>query len=64
VEVLVLLARAASTRHIARRLGIAPKTVDSHIERIYAKVGARSRPGAALFAMQHGLLATLDPVEP
>lgn len=64
VEVLVLLARAATTRHIARRLGIAPKTVDTHIERIYTKVGARSRPGAALFAMQHGLLATLDPVEP
>lgn len=63
VEVLVLLARAASTRHIARRLGIATKTVDSHIERIYAKVGARNRPAATLFAMQHGLLATLDPVE-
>lgn len=63
VEVLVLLARAASTRSIARLLGITPKTVDTHIERIYVKVGARSRPGAALFAMQHGLLATLEPVE-
>jgi HD-GYP domain-containing protein (c-di-GMP phosphodiesterase class II) len=63
VEVLVLLARAASTRHIARLLGIAPKTVDTHIERIYTKVGVRNRPAAALFAMQHGLLATLDPVE-
>lgn len=64
VEVLVLLARAASTRQIARLLGITPKTVDTHIERIYTKVGARNRPAAALFAMQHGLLTTLDPVDP
>jgi HD-GYP domain-containing protein (c-di-GMP phosphodiesterase class II) len=64
VQVLVLLSRAASTRQIARRLAIAPKTVDTHIERIYTKVGARNRPSAALFAMQHGLLTTLEPVDP
>jgi DNA-binding NarL/FixJ family response regulator len=64
VEVLVLLARAASTRHIARELGIAPKTAGNHIERIYAKIGASTRGAAALFAMQHGLLRTLEPLDP
>ncbi|MCW0214852.1 MAG: LuxR C-terminal-related transcriptional regulator, partial [Pseudonocardia sp.] len=63
-EVLVLLARAASTRQIARALGIAPKTAGNHIERIYSKIGASTRAAAALFAMQHGLLSTLEPVEP
>jgi HD-GYP domain-containing protein (c-di-GMP phosphodiesterase class II) len=64
VEVLVLLARAASTRQVARQLGITPKTAGNHIERIYAKIGASTRGAAALFAMQHGLLSTLDPIDP
>lgn len=63
-EVLVLLARAASTRRIARELGITPKTAGNHIERIYLKIGANTRAAAALFAMQHGLLRTLDAVGP
>jgi HD-GYP domain-containing protein (c-di-GMP phosphodiesterase class II) len=62
MEVLVLLARAASTRQIATRLGIAPKTAGNHIERIYIKIGATTRAAAALFAMQHGLLADLEPL--
>ncbi len=63
VEVLVLVARGASTRYVARTLGITPKTAGNHIERIYAKIGATSRSSATLFAMQHGMLATLEPVQ-
>jgi HD-GYP domain-containing protein (c-di-GMP phosphodiesterase class II) len=63
VEVLVLVARGASTRYVARALGITPKTAGNHIERIYAKIGATSRSSATLFAMQHGMLATLEPVQ-
>jgi len=37
VQVLVLLARAATTRQIARRLGITPKAAGNHIERIYTQ---------------------------
>jgi HD-GYP domain-containing protein (c-di-GMP phosphodiesterase class II) len=62
VEVLVLVARGATTRQVAQRLGIAPKTAGNHIERIYAKIGASSRSTATLFAMQHGLLDTLEPL--
>lgn len=63
VEVLVLLARGASNRQIAKRLGITTKTAGNHIERIYAKAGISTRAAATLFAMQHGLLRTLEPIE-
>jgi HD-GYP domain-containing protein (c-di-GMP phosphodiesterase class II) len=43
IEVLVLIARAASTRQVAQRLAITPKTAETHIERIYAKIGASTR---------------------
>jgi len=56
VEVLELAARGLTTRQIASRLGIAPKTAGNHIERIYDKIGVSSRAEAALFAMQNGLL--------
>jgi HD-GYP domain-containing protein (c-di-GMP phosphodiesterase class II) len=56
VEVLELAARGATTRQVASRLGITPKTAGNHIERIYAKIGVSSRAEAALFAMQNGLL--------
>jgi DNA-binding NarL/FixJ family response regulator len=56
VEVLKLLARGLSTKEIASRLVITPKTAGNHIEHIYAKIDATSRAKASLFAMQHGLL--------
>ncbi|HET7653103.1 MAG TPA: HD domain-containing phosphohydrolase [Acidimicrobiales bacterium] len=64
IEVLTLIARGASTRQVARRLSITPKTAETHIERIYTKTGASTRSTATLFAMQHGLLGTLDPLDP
>jgi len=56
VEVLRLVAQGLSSREIARRLVISPKTARNHIEHIYPKIGASSRAGASLYAMQHGLL--------
>jgi HD-GYP domain-containing protein (c-di-GMP phosphodiesterase class II) len=61
VEVLELAARGATTKLVASRLGITPKTAGNHIERIYTKIGVSSRAEAALFAMQNGLLRPLDP---
>jgi HD-GYP domain-containing protein (c-di-GMP phosphodiesterase class II) len=63
LEVLTLIARGASTRQVARRLSITPKTAETHIERIYAKTGASTRSTATLFAMRHGLLDTLEPLD-
>jgi DNA-binding NarL/FixJ family response regulator len=55
VEVLRQVARGLAIKQIARELSIAPKTVDGHIQRIYAKIGVSSRAGATLFALQHDL---------
>jgi HD-GYP domain-containing protein (c-di-GMP phosphodiesterase class II) len=61
VEVLRLLARGHSLKQIGRRLSIAEKTVDNHVQRIYAKTGVSTRAGATLFAVEHDLLdATTD----
>jgi HD-GYP domain-containing protein (c-di-GMP phosphodiesterase class II) len=57
VDVLRLLARGLSSREIAARLVIAPKTARNHIEHIYAKIGTTNRASASLFAVRHGLLA-------
>jgi HD-GYP domain-containing protein (c-di-GMP phosphodiesterase class II) len=56
VEVLRLLARGLSNKQIAERLVISPKTVANHAEHIYAKIDARTRAAAGLYAMRHGLL--------
>ena len=56
-EVLALLARGLQTKQVARRLGISVKTADHHVQNAYAKIGVSTRAAAALFAMQHGLMA-------
>ena len=43
-------------KRIAIELVISEKTVDSHIQHIYTKIGVSTRAGATLFAMEHNLL--------
>jgi HD-GYP domain-containing protein (c-di-GMP phosphodiesterase class II) len=57
-EVLGLLAQGLPNKGIARRLGISPKTVGNHIEHIYTKLDVSGRAGAAMHAMQHGLVGS------
>jgi HD-GYP domain-containing protein (c-di-GMP phosphodiesterase class II) len=57
VEVLRLIARGASYKSVASQLSISPKTAEHHVAHIYAKTGVSSRAAAALFAMEHNLLA-------
>ncbi len=56
VDVLVQLARGRSNRQIAESLGVSRRTVTSHLEHVYAKLGVSGRTEAALFAMRHGLV--------
>lgn len=56
VEVLRLLARGQTLRNIAEQLVIAPSTAHTHAAHIYEKAGISTRAGAALFAMEHGLM--------
>jgi HD-GYP domain-containing protein (c-di-GMP phosphodiesterase class II) len=56
IEVLVLLAQGGSNKEIARTLVVSPKTIGTHVEHIYGKIGCSTRAAASLYAMQHGLL--------
>jgi HD-GYP domain-containing protein (c-di-GMP phosphodiesterase class II) len=56
VDVVVQLARGRSNPEIAEALGISRRTVASHLEHIYTKLGVSGRTEAALFAMRHGLI--------
>ncbi len=56
-QVLALLARGLQTKQMATALGISVKTADRHVQNIYAKIGVSSRAAAAMFAMEHGLMA-------
>ncbi len=58
-EVLVLLGRGCSNPEIAAALHISRKTVSSHLEHAYAKLGVSTRTEAALYAMRHGLVDDL-----
>ena len=56
-EVLRLVARGAANKQIARTLGISAKTVDNHVQHIYAKAAVSTRAAATLWAIQRGLLS-------
>jgi HD-GYP domain-containing protein (c-di-GMP phosphodiesterase class II) len=56
LDVLRLIARGHSIKQMAQQLTISPKTVDTHIQHIYEKIGASTRAGATLFAVEHDLL--------
>jgi HD-GYP domain-containing protein (c-di-GMP phosphodiesterase class II) len=56
VVVLRLAARGLSNREIADRLVVSARTVQHHLAHVYDKTGRRTRAGAALFAMEHGLV--------
>jgi HD-GYP domain-containing protein (c-di-GMP phosphodiesterase class II) len=55
-EVLRMLARGLATKQVAGALGISAKTADHHVQSAYRKIGVATRAGAAVFAMEHGLL--------
>lgn len=55
VEVLVLVARGLTNRGIAEELGISPRTVETHRERVMAKLRIRSVAGLTRFVVEQGL---------
>ena len=56
VEVLRWVTRGSSNRAIAAELVISPRTAEHHVQHIYDKIGVATRAGAAVFAMEHGLV--------
>ncbi len=57
---LALLAAGLSNPEIAQRLYLSHATVKTHINRIFAKTGARDRAQAVRYAYQHGLATPAD----
>jgi DNA-binding CsgD family transcriptional regulator len=49
LEVLALVGQGLSNRLIARRLGIAEKTVKAHLTSVFAQIGVTDRLQAALW---------------
>ncbi len=56
VDVLRLAARGLSNKEIAGELVVSARTVQHHLASVYAKTGRRTRAGAAVFAIEHGLV--------
>ena len=55
VDVLRLCARGMTNRQIADALVVSARTVQHHLASIYDKTDRRTRAGAAVFAVEHGL---------
>jgi DNA-binding NarL/FixJ family response regulator len=51
-EVLLWIARGKSNRDIAEILSLSPRTVNKHLEQIYAKLGVENRTSAAALAVR------------
>ncbi len=54
-EVLSLIAAGFTNREIAERLVVSEATVKTHVNHVFAKIGARDRPAAINYAARHGL---------
>jgi DNA-binding NarL/FixJ family response regulator len=55
IEVLRLIAGGLSNSEIEHRLVLSNATVKTHVNRIFAKIGARDRAQAVRYAYRHGL---------
>jgi DNA-binding CsgD family transcriptional regulator len=56
IDVLRLLARGQSNKQIAQSLHVSPATVHTHLINVYGKIGAKTRAGATLFAVENDLI--------
>jgi len=55
-QVLELAAQGLRNREIAERLGISPRTAESHRAKVMSKLGLRREADLVRFALRHGIL--------
>jgi DNA-binding NarL/FixJ family response regulator len=63
-QVLHLVAEGLNNPGIARRLGVSPRTAESHLARILSKLGLRSRRDLIVFAVKRGLVGETEGLLP
>jgi DNA-binding NarL/FixJ family response regulator len=63
-RVLLYVAQGLKNQEIAERLEIGVPTVHTHINHILAKLGLKNRTQAAIYALEHGLVARAGPLMP
>ncbi len=60
LDVLRLVAAGMTTGEIGPRLGISPKTVENHKQRLFAKLGVQNQAHAVSIAMRAGIIDLRD----
>ncbi|GAA0486667.1 hypothetical protein GCM10009096_31840 [Parasphingorhabdus litoris] len=55
-EILEFIAQGLSTKEVAQRIDIAPRTVDRHVENVRLKLRAKNRTHMVACAVMEGLL--------
>ena len=55
-EVLRLVAQGLTNAQVAERLFLSPRTINAHLNRIYAKLDVATRAAAVRFAADHDLV--------
>jgi DNA-binding CsgD family transcriptional regulator len=60
LEVAGLIAEGLTNQAIARRLSVAPRTAESHVENIRRKLQVRSRAQIAAWVTEHRLRSSPD----
>lgn len=63
-QVLALIARGLGNREIAQRLGVSPRTVETHRERIMKKLDLHTVAALTRYAIAHGLVPLEDELQP
>lgn len=56
VEVVRLICKQLNIKEIAEKLSLSPRTIDTYIENIYLKTGAKKIAGIVFYAIEHNLL--------
>lgn len=55
-EILLMVSQGLTMQQAGRRLGISPRTVETHVAKLYRKLGVRTRVQAVARAAQLGLI--------
>jgi DNA-binding NarL/FixJ family response regulator len=55
-EILLLVSQGLTMQQVGSRLGISPRTVETHVAKLYRKLGVRTRVQAVARAAQLGLI--------